>query len=167
MPRLVPPAITTTEPAACLAAATAVAVAAPENRSKSSPSAWCTVRTPYAASWAAAPSGHGPTRTASIGTPPPAAASLRANVTVSRETSLTPSAVVSDVDQDHRPTPSFCSRSTTAPAASGPSPSTSTVEGAGGGRRQPHPAAARRVARRPAGSRSRSSWPSSGPVIVG
>ena len=39
LPRFVPPAITTTEPAACRAARTAVAAAAPENWSKSSSAA--------------------------------------------------------------------------------------------------------------------------------
>ena len=59
LPRLVPPAITTTDPAVSRAAITAVAVAAPENRSKSSPEAWWTLRTPYAASSVASVLGRG------------------------------------------------------------------------------------------------------------
>ena len=47
--------------------------------------------------------------------------------------------------EDHRDTPRRCSRSTTAAAASGPSPSTSTVLGWAGGKREPHPSGAARI----------------------
>ena len=95
LPRLVPPAITTTALAASRAAITPEAVADPENRARSSESAWCTFRTPYAASTSPRSAGAGPTATASTGTPLPAADRARAKVTVSRETSSTPSALVS------------------------------------------------------------------------
>ena len=50
-----------------------------------------------------------------------------------------------DEHEDHRDTPRRCSRSTTAAAASGPSPSTSTVLGWAGGKREPHPSRATRL----------------------
>ena len=95
MPRGVPDAVTTTDPAASRAACRAAAQAAPEYAVNASPTAWWTLRTPYSPSWAVSPSGSSPTTSASIGTPPPAADSSRANVIASRDISVAPEASVS------------------------------------------------------------------------
>ena len=131
MPRSVPAAITTTERAASRTVRIAEAQPAPEYAATSSPPTRCTVRTPYAASSLWRSSDSSLKTTASTGTPPPSADEVAGEGDrLERDLGSGAVEVGLDVDEDHRDsTPSCSKRSTTAGAASAPSPRICTLLG--------------------------------------
>ena len=130
------------------------------------PSAWWTSRDAVLAELgrAARRGRPSPTTTASMAMPPPRPTAPGERQRLPRDLDAAPSRRVSTRTRIIASTPSFSNRSTTAGAASGPSPSTCTwLGGAGGGsvsRTRPGPGGLALAAH---ASRSRPSWPSSGP----